>query len=85
MMTRTWYTVTVMDGEGGRYSYSLDVNTKSPLTGRASVPDVCAHEPGLRLLIGRIHHVHGARLKTWIGNRQHEWRGRAARCSAGGR
>ena len=80
-----WWTVTVMDGEGKRYS--LDVNGDSSydaahlyLTHVHGNPSCGFPIPTTSTLFevvtdGRIHHVQGARLKKWIENRRHEWKG----------
>jgi hypothetical protein len=80
-----WCTVTVMDGEGKRYS--LDVSADSSydaahlyLTHVRGNPSSGFPIPTTSTLFevvtdGRIHHVQGARLKKWIENRRHEWKG----------
>src|ERR1700734_823369 len=73
-----WCTVTVTDGEGKRHS--LDVNANSSydaahlyLTHVRGNPACGLPIPTTSTLFevvtdGRIHHVEGARLKTWIAN-----------------
>lgn len=80
-----WCTVTVTDGEGKRYS--LDVNAESSYDAAHLYLTHVRTNPGCGFPIpttstqfeivtgGRILHVHGARLKTWIENRRHEWKG----------
>jgi len=80
-----WCTVTVIDGEGKRYS--LDVSADSSYD---AAHLYLTHVRGNRssgfpipttstlfevVTDGRIHHVQGARLKKWIENRRHEWKG----------
>ena len=86
-----WCTVTVTDGEGRRYS--LDVNAESSYhAAHLYLTHVCTN-PGCGFPIpttstlfevsreGRILRVHGARLKRWIENRRHEWKGPCGRPS----
>jgi hypothetical protein len=80
-----WCTVTVTDGDGKRYS--VDVNADSSydaahlcLTHVRGNPSCGFPIPTTSTLFevvtgGRIHHVHGARLKKWIENRRSEWKG----------
>ena len=80
-----WCTVTVTDGDGKRYS--VDVNADSSydaahlyLTHVRGNPSCGFPIPTTSTLFevvtdGRIHHVQGARLKTWIENRRQEWKG----------
>jgi len=80
-----WCTVTVTDGEGKRYS--VDVNADSSYDAAHLYLTHVRGNPGCGFPIptistqfevvtgGRIHHVQGARLKTWIENRRAEWKG----------
>ena len=80
-----WCTVTVTDGDSKRYS--VDVNADSSYDAAHLYLTHVRGNPGCGCPIpttstefevvtdGRIHHVQGARLKTWIENRRHEWKG----------
>jgi hypothetical protein len=80
-----WCTVTTADGEGKRYS--LDVNAESSfdaahiyLTHVKGNPTCGFPIPTTSttfeiVAAGKILHVDGRRLKTWIENRREEWKG----------
>lgn len=80
-----WCTVTVVDGDGRRYSF--DVNADSSydaahlyLTHVRANPSCGFPIPTTATLFevvtgGQIHHVNGVRLKKWIENRRQEWKG----------
>ena len=80
-----WCTVTVIDGEGKRYS--LDVQAESSfdaahlfLTHVRSQPACGFPIPTTGTIFevvtdGNIHRVAGVRLKAWIEKRRHEWKG----------
>ena len=80
-----WCTVTVLDREGRRYS--LDVNADNSFDAAHLFLTHVKGNPGCGMAIrttettfevstdGRIHHVSGARLKTWIEKRRAEGKG----------
>jgi len=80
-----WCTVTVLDREGRRYS--LDVNADNSFDAAHLFLTHVKGNPGCGMPIpttkttfevstdGRIHHVSGARLKTWIEKRRAEGKG----------
>ena len=80
-----WCTVTVTDREGKRYS--LDVHASSSYDAAhlyvahvKGQPACGMPHPTIDTVFevvsdGKIHHVPGARLKTWIENRREEWKG----------
>jgi len=80
-----WCTVTTIDGEGKRYS--LDVLAESSFDAAHLYVTHVKGQAGCGFPIpttqtrfeivseGRVLHVEGARLKTWIENRREEWKG----------
>ncbi len=80
-----WCTVTVMDGEGKRYS--VDVNAESSYDAAHLYVTHVRTNPSCGFPIpttstvfevvtgGRILRVPGTRLKKWIENRRTEWKG----------
>jgi len=80
-----WCTVTVIDGEGRRYS--LDVFADSSYDAAHLYLAHVRQNPARGFPIpttstlfevvadGRINRVPGARLKTWIESRRQEWKG----------
>jgi hypothetical protein len=80
-----WCTVTLTDGEGKRYS--LDVRASSSFDAAhlcfthikanpaAEFPIPCTSTVFEVVADGKIHRVHGMRLKAWIEKRRNEWKG----------
>jgi len=80
-----WCTVTILDGEGKRYS--LDVQAESSFDAAHLFLTHVRSKPtcGFPILTtgttfevvteGKIHRVAGVRLKTWIERRRREWNG----------